>query len=147
MCGTLKFGKGPTSVSKLGDPIHVLNPFSMKEGRAIWSGFAQQEKTLFWQKMGNAIEMHIRAEIFTEKNLTFKVPDSIIYGFGLRQDVILNGQLIGKAKTIKVITRPPMNNFERSIHHRWPFCTDGQSLIPYQFTEKDVVEGQQYLVL
>lgn len=145
MCGTLKYGRGPTSVAKIGDPIPVRNTLSGQEGRAIWSGFAQQEKLSWWETKSNGIPVSLLIDTFVEGKVTFRVPTEEIVGLGLRRDVFVNGKQVGWANTVKIVTRPAQGTFEKGIHSRFPltFTLDKTSANPHIFTLSDTIVGGQ----
>ena len=137
MCGTLKF----EGVSKLrGEPVNVYNPQAKRLGHAVWDGFARTEKEDWWIAKG-AVHVQVQVDSFVEGTMTFQLPRGhMLEAVGLREQVIVSGRVAGRAKQVKVLTRPAKNGFESGIHNRWPVVlVNGK---PYEFTPKDVVEGQ-----
>jgi len=146
MCGTVKFGRGDTSIAKIGDPVPVVNILDKRQGSAEWSGFAKQERTSWWIRQGKPVPVSLCITTFVEGSSEFKIPaESTVCGLGLTQDVKVQGKVIGRAHTVKVLTREPKNDLERKIHNRWPVVLDKDGRV-HIFTSSDLVKGQQELV-
>ena len=145
MCGTVKFGKGPTSVAKIGDPIPftLQNSTELKTGE--WSGFAQEENAGYWGRVGG-VGVYAPLTSFVEGSVEFKVPDgSVVMGVMLTRNVRAQGKVIGKAGSIKLLTRQPYSPLEAGTHPRWPAVLDKDGKM-YIFTTSDLIKGQQELV-
>lgn len=56
-------------------------------------------------------------------------------GISVTKNVKLNNKIIGKAGTVKIITRTAMNAFESKIHNRWPLVRVFQI---YEFEKQDI---------
>ena len=153
MCGTLKHGRGSTSLNKIGDPlVPVVNKTNGKAGDAKWSGFARIESS-FWQR-ADPVKINVLASSFIEGKVELKLPDHIaLQGIGLRKSVYVHGKLVGESKTFKILTRAAQNDFECSItaskknKHRIPLCIDSITGNEYIFTPSDVISGQGSLKL
>ena len=124
--------------SKIGNRIPVINPSNNLEGNAVWSGFATEERQMWWQENGEAITINAKVTSFIEKNTEVKIPEgATMAGVGLRKDVIVQGKVIGPIKSVKLLTRSAVTEFEKKIHKRWPLVyKDGKV---YEFTSKDIV--------
>lgn len=145
MCGTLRFGRDDTSVAKIGNPVPVRNVLTGAEGRAVWSGFAQQEKLSWWEDRGNGVPIAILADTFVEGHVEFRIPTGELTGLGLRRDVFVNGKQVGWRHTFKIVTRPAQGTFEKGIHSRFPltFTLNKNSSNTYIFTLNDAIIGRQ----
>ena len=142
MCGSLRYNHKP---SRLGDLLPVINPATGKQGTAEWSGFAKSEKLAFWNRNGNAVPISVVANSIVEQNIELKLR-GIIKAIGLKKDVYIEGKLIGKAGSVKIVTRPPANEFEKRIHARWPIVkmNNGECQV---FTSNDMIKGPGELAL
>jgi hypothetical protein len=137
MCGTLKHEKRNL---KPGNPVPYTAVESGKSGQAKWSGFAQNESLAeFWSKASEFALVRIEVDSFNEQGVELKLKGSL-KGIGLRKDVAVKGRIIGRKGEVKIVTRPPMNDFERKIHKRWPVVETSTGV--QQFTEADVVTQQ-----
>jgi len=145
MCGSLHYGKDPTLVAKIGDPVPVINLVTGESGTAVWGGFAKQEKTAWWQEAGNPVPVVLSVDTFIEGNTEFRIPTGEISGIGLTRDVLVYGKRIGIAKTIKIMTRAASSALEKSIHSRWPIVFHPSGSGVHIFENKDIVHGQQEL--
>lgn len=122
---------------RVGEHIPIQNPYTMKQGKAIWSGFATEEKQYWWKEKGKAITVHGKIESFTEQGKEILVPkEANLIGLGLRKDVVVNGKTIGPVKSVKIMTRPAATPFEKKLHDRWPVIEINGKI--KQFTEKDL---------
>lgn len=147
MCGTLKY---ENIASKLGDPVTIFDPYKGNTITKEWSGYIQNEKLNWWKQQTRLWLIHILSDSIFEQERELAVTEGRVVGVCLGTDVILNGKIIGRAGTVRVVTRPPMNDFEKSIHHRWPIIgyTHGLKGI-HTFSEKDVIDNlplQQRLI-
>lgn len=106
-------------------------------GKAVWSGAARIEKHSFWKQEGNARPASILLDSFFEGGAHLKIPNGRIEALGLRRDVVVNGKIVGKAQTVKMLTREARSKWEARIHSRWPVVQSGTDF--YVFSEKDIV--------
>ena len=142
MCGSLRHENRQI---RIGQPVMVINAKTAESAELIWSGFLQREKiNSFWSKATELVPLTIQATSFTESEYVFRIPSGHLVGWGLKKNVWIKDKLIAKAYTVRILTRAPMNVFERRIHSRWPCCHTES--IPYVFTQKDVMNGQMELI-
>jgi len=121
---------------------------SKESSQAEWSGFCRQERVSWWKREGNPTPVSVHITSFIEGKTEFRVPEkAMVYGLELTQDVHVNGRTIGKAGSIKLLTRAPSNSLEKGIHSRWPVVLDKETKQVYTFGEKDIVRGQCNLQL
>ena len=112
-------------------------------GKVEWSGAARIEKHNYWTREGNARPAFILMDSFFEGGAEVRIPTGKIAALGLRRNVVVNGRIVGRAQTVKMLTREAKNNWEASIHSRWPVVPQGTDF--YVFSEKDMIKGQQSL--
>jgi hypothetical protein len=117
MCGSLKH---ENTISKIGERVDITNVLTGKTGKLVWSGFAQQERLNWWLKQGATNGVVILADSFVEGKAEFKIPGSVVSAIGLRKDVFVKGKLIGRAGTVRIVTRAASTDFEKTVHDRWP---------------------------
>lgn len=135
MCGTLKHEKFK---SKVGEPVLVVG--NKGQGTATWSGFAKRSRLDFWARRGETKRVAVKASSFVEGKVEFRVPGGLMQGVGLKRDVMVGGRLVGPRNTVKLVTRPPMSDFEKQIHDRWPLVKN-ENGHTHVFSEVDVVAG------
>jgi hypothetical protein len=116
-----------------------------KVGHATLEGHAQISKMSWWRTQGNTIPVSIHADTFIEGKVEVHVPTGRISALGLRKDVKINGAVIGKARSVKILTREARTDFEKTNHPRWPIVVVNGNF--YEWTSKDVVKGQVELPL
>lgn len=128
MCGTLKF---QNRAAKIGNPIPVFNPVTKQYGEAVFSGHAQVEKEVWWQKKSNCLRIQAFPTEFEEGGHNIVVPKgAYMIGLGLRKTVIINGRKVGPAQSWKILTRPAKSHYEKIVHPRWPVMHyDGKILV------------------
>jgi len=133
MCGTLKFEK---RASRIGDLVSVFALNTNRQGTAKWSGFAQEEKLYWWLRSG--VPVHIMTHSFLERDLEFGVPGMRIQAIGIKKDVWVNNKLIAPARSVKLVTRVPLSDYESRIHKRWPLVFyPRNSTDPYIFSQRE----------
>jgi hypothetical protein len=143
MCGTLKF---ENTAAKIGNLVAI--EFNGHLTRVKWAGFAQDSKVQDWLKHTNARHVTIICTAFDESGITFRMPGLHIEAIkiGHHNGDWVNNTTIAIPGTVKVITRAPLNEFEASIHKRWPAVRDPTNPDKYyQWTKKDILVGQQEL--
>jgi len=133
VCGTLKHEK---RAIKLGQLVDVYAPLTGRLGRCAWSGHARREKLDSYWYQNDCVPVHLHVSSFVEQGWELWVPTGIIEGIGLKKDIWVGSNLIGTAKSVKIVTRPPLNEFEKKIHHRWPLVLTDNG--PQSFTVKDI---------
>jgi len=130
MCSTLYFENQDTTI---GSRIFCIVPTLDKTKESIWSGFCQIEKLDWWKKISNGVEVEVNVSAFQEGKYNFPVPGGKILGLYLCKDVEVNGKVIGKAGSCKLITRSAQSDFEKKVHSRFPVTK-----IPHIFQEADI---------
>jgi hypothetical protein len=127
MCGTVKHN---SLIHKRGFAVIT------SEGSAIWSGFSTLEKADFWLSKGSKTEILVNS--FTEGGLEISNPAGTFKGLKLTKDVVISNKTIGRTGEVKIITRKPLTEFEKKIHHRWPVAIKDGKIV--QWTESDVLK-------
>jgi len=155
MCGTLKHGRGSTSLNRVGDPLVPVTWMKddvKKHAEVAWGGFARKEAT-FWN-ITDPVKVFVEATSFVEGRVELRIPPHVrMKGYGLRRNAYVKGKLVGKRGTLKVLTRPASGKFELEItskkHNKWriPWCIDINTKKDYIFTPDDIVKGQGNLRL
>jgi hypothetical protein len=112
-------------------------------GKSEWSGCAKIEKHNYWKQEGNARPVSMLMDSFFEGGAEFEVPTGKISALGLRRNVKVNGKIVGKAQSVKMLTREARTQTEKSLHPRWPVVLVNGEM--YMFTDKDIIVGQQSL--
>ena len=156
MCGTLKF---EGLAKKKGDLVLTHDVQDGKTIKAHWGGFAQAESVQsFWNRRADPHKGVIIADSFVEggygskAEIELSIPSHKIQAMLVRKDVLVDGRLVGKAGDVKIVTRAPRNDFEKSIHNRWPLVyikkTNENGIVQdsvYVWTAQDIVKGQTVL--
>ena len=142
MCGTLKF---ENRAHMVGNIIPIVNPANGKQGMARWSGFAQNEKLGYWRQYGKAVDINIPATRIVEQNIELRLRGTL-QALGIKSTVNVHGRIIAVAGEVKVITREPLSEWEKKIHHRWPLVLEEAGNIQI-FNFKDVMSGPGQLAL
>lgn len=140
MCNHLKL---ENLHARIKDQINVYVPSTGSKGKAQWDGFAQMGKLGWWLKESQGVNVCLPASTFNEQGVEFNVPGGVISGIGLRKDVVIHGRVIGKAKSVKIVTREARNAFERKIHGRFPVVINNGEI--YEFGSKDVVKSDKMI--
>jgi hypothetical protein len=129
-------------VKKLGSPVDVWYPEGDRFTQLIWSGFAQKEKFNWWMKVGKGETCFIKADSFVEGKLKFALPNysKAILAVSVNTDVYVDGRIIARPGSVRMITRGPMNALEQSVHKRWPYVFDDSlSDSVLEFTAEHIV--------
>lgn len=150
MCGTVNHEK---VAKKIGQIIIATRTDGNLNTSGIWSGFIRQESMQWWADKASLTNVAVKADSFTEQQYEFKLPNDnyCIAGVQLSNNVVMNGKLIGKAGSIKILTRPAHNEFESTIHGRWPVIIHNgpvghwNVLDRFSFTKDYLVKGQTNL--
>jgi hypothetical protein len=124
MCGTLKF---EDRVAKAGDLIQVNSAnFPQSYTMRPWWGFIRRENLEGFWKKSKPMWVHIYGlRSFIEQKTEVQVgPGLIMHAAALTRDVFVRGKLVGRAGSVKILTRPAYSDFEKKIHHRWPLVTE-----------------------
>ncbi len=135
MCGTLKHND---QRFKLGDQVTAREYRTGAVITSRWSGFIKQEKLDWWLQQSQLKPVEVKVHSFIEGRNEFEVPSHHISGYQLLSDVQCNGKVIGKAGEIKLLTRAPVNTFERAVHDRWPVVKVGKNRKLFAFQPWDV---------
>jgi hypothetical protein len=137
MCGTLKF---EGRAMKIGDKVEITVQASGLERAADWGGFAKGEYLQFWVSKGEAEPVIVKAETFIEGTTELRVETKRLMGVLLHKDTYAkDGKLVGKSGMVRVLTRPPKNDFEEGIHSRWPEAAHHRGKHPQIYTEEHVI--------
>jgi hypothetical protein len=140
MCGTLRL---EGMHKRVGDKVAVLGPKG--EGHAMLSGFAQVSSLSWWNQKGEATRVKVKAESFVEGQVTLRVPTKEIEAIGLKKDAYTKKNtkwvVVGPRHTVRILTRAPLNPFEKALHNRWPLVLDEKGK-KYQWTHEDILSGQ-----
>jgi hypothetical protein len=140
MCGTLKF---EGTVIKYGGSVVVETADTLADCK--WSGFAKVERFKEWMHGTNAVHCKVQVDSFVEGKATFAMPkDWCMEGLWMgSHDGKFIARDIAPERSVKILTRKPLNPFEAKIHKRWPVVRDPANPRKYfQWTSKDVIEGQ-----
>jgi hypothetical protein len=142
MCNKLKYKQFVSSINK---SDRVLVEYLGIKGNARLNSFARIEKNNWWRKHGAAKSVDIMADSFMENGLVFKVPGGKIAGLGLKQDVVVNGKTIGKANSVKILTRAAHSSLEIATHERFPvvIVDNGNGPEIYYFNSSDVISADK----
>ena len=110
---------------------------SEREIEATWSGFIREEKITWWTKHTKLIPVEVYANAFKHQDVDFDVPTGVILGYQLVSRVKWDLRVIGNPNEIKIITRRASNEYEASIHDRWPVIKTGKERIVFYFQPWD----------
>jgi hypothetical protein len=138
MCGSLRL---EGTAKRVRDFPRFKVIAGQKEGNASFSGFATLEKYAWWKENGDTVSVSIVADSFTEGKAEVRIPTGRIAALGLRKDVKVRGKVIGRAKTVRMLTREARGDFEKKYHSRWPVVYVGTDL--YEFTKKDLMKSEK----
>lgn len=122
MCGRLRYGTDPNSSVKVGNPIPIILAESGISKKAIWAGFATKERLSWWKSAGAARPVLVKVDSFLEGKTECKVQSGHFVGIILGKDIVVSGKTIGKAGSVKILTRQALTPFEQAIHPRWPIA-------------------------
>lgn len=138
MCNSLKLGKFE---SKIGERVRVQ--FNSKTTSKVWSGFARVDRVDWWKQKSSFVDVCVRATVITEGKVDLRVPGGQIVAIGLKKDVHVHGRMIARAQTVKLVTRAPMNPFEKQLNSRWPCVKDPKDPTRYYvWSHADVIKKQ-----
>ncbi len=135
VCGTLKHSD---QRMKLGDKLTAREYKTGKIVSGTWSGFMKDERLEWWLQQTKLLPVEVKADAFIEGKYEFDVPSRCILAYQLQSEVTFQGKIIGRPGEIKLLTRAPMNSFEKTIHARWPVVKVGANRKLFAFQPWDV---------
>lgn len=105
----------------LGSPIPVLNHDDMKSGSAIWSGYTRVVSVTTWWVQTTPARLLLEAKEIKIGKCLLPIPEGHrILALGLRSNFYSKGKIIAKRGTVRILTRPPTNLFEKKLSSSWP---------------------------
>lgn len=140
MCGNLKTSQNNI---KFGNLVQVTNVEDGRTGKAKFTGFAKTESLKeFWSQATDFASVNVNAESFSEKGVNFTIRGTL-KAIGLQRDVAVRGRIIGRKGEVKIVTRAPLNDFEKKVHKRWPLVETKSGI--QQWTEHDAKQLEMEL--
>jgi hypothetical protein len=144
MCSTLRYGHRTVRV---GGFVIGREWRSERAVEAKWTGFIREEKIEWWKKHTRLVPVEVCANSFKQKDIEFDVPTAFILGYQLVSKVLWGTRVVGEPNEIKIITRRCMNEYEASIHNRWPVIKTGKERTVFFFQPWDQQPGPEQLDL
>lgn len=144
MCSTLKYGHRTMRVGA------VVQGRVWKSDRVVqgkWTGFIREERLKWWREQTDLTPIEVFATSFTQHDVAFDVPGKILLGYQIQAEVYYGNKCIGYPGEIKLITRKSANEYESSIHTRWPVVKTGSQRLMFYFQPWDQIEMPTQLPL